>query len=177
MTFELRTAASEASVIAAVREAVMSIDSDLPIFDIRTQNEQIAATISQERLLVALTSAFAGLSLMLASVGIYGIMANSVARRTSEIGIRMALGAEARDVLRMILREAALLAFIGAMIGAAAAMGLTRYIRSMLFGVDPIDPPTIGVAVLLMLVVAVVAGWLPARRASRLEPMMALRHE
>ena len=177
MTYEVRTAASEASVIAAVREAVASIDSELPIFDIRTQNEQIASTVSQERLFVALTSAFAALALVLACVGIYGIMANTVARRTNEIGIRLALGAERRQVLWMILREAAVLAVIGATVGAAASMGLTRYIQSMLFGVEPIDPATIGGAVVLMLLVALIAGWIPARRASRLEPMVALRHE
>jgi ABC-type antimicrobial peptide transport system permease subunit len=177
MTFEVRTAASQESVVSAIRQAVRSIDKDLPVFDIRTQNEQITATLSQERLFVALTTAFAGLALVLACIGIYGIMANGVARRTNEIGIRLALGAQRKRVLMMILREVALLAVIGSAIGVAAAAGLTRYIQSMLFGVQPIDPVTIVGAVLLMLLVALLAGWLPARRASRLEPMAALRHE
>jgi ABC-type antimicrobial peptide transport system permease subunit len=177
MTFEVRTAANDASVIAAIREAVAGVDSELPIFDVRTQNEQIASTVSQERLFVVLTSAFATLALVLACVGIYGIVANTVARRTNEIGIRIALGAARRQVLLMILREAAILSAIGAVMGAAASMGQTRYIQSMLFGVEPIDPATIAGAVVLMLLVALLAGWMPARRASRLEPMAALRHE
>ena len=177
MTFEVRTAASPAPIVRAIRDAVRTIDGDMPVFDIRTQNEQIEATLSQERLFVALTSAFAALALVLACIGIYGIMANSVARRTNEIGIRMALGAERRRVLMMILREVMLLAVVGTVIGVTAAAGLTRYLQSMLFGVHPIDPATIAGAVLLMLVVALLAGWPPARRASRLEPMVALRHE
>ena len=139
--------------------------------------EQIEATLSQERLFVALTSAFAALALVLACIGIYGIMTNSVARRTNEIGIRMALGAERRRVLMMILREVMLLAVVGTVIGVTAAAGLTRYLQSMLFGIQPIDPATISLAVFVMLLVALLAGWLPARRASRLEPMAALRHE
>ena len=177
MTFEIRTASSQASVVAAIRDAVASIDSELPIFDVRTQNEQIATTVSQERLFVALTSVFAGLALVLACIGIYGILANSVARRTNEIGVRIALGAERRRVLTMILREALILAAIGAGLGVTAALGLTRYIQSMLFGVQPSDPATIAGAVFVMIVVALLAGWIPARRASRLEPMVALRHE
>ncbi|MPY90326.1 MAG: FtsX-like permease family protein [Luteitalea sp.] len=177
MTFAVRTAADDGNVVAAIREAVRSIDGALPMFDVRTQNEQIAATVSQERLFVTLSTAFALLAVILAAVGVYGIMANTVARRTNEIGIRIALGARRERVLWMILREAALVAAIGIAVGVAAAMMLTRYIQSMLFGVKPVDPPTIAAAVLLMLVVALLAGWLPARRASRLEPMVALRHE
>jgi predicted permease len=177
MTFEVRTAAKEGTIVSAIRDAVRSIDKDLPVFDVRTQNEQIDAALSQERLFGALTSAFAALALVLACIGIYGIMANSVAWRTNEIGIRIALGAERQRVLMMILREVALLAVIGAVTGVLAAAGLTRYIQSMLFGVQPIDPVTIAGAVLPMILVALLAGWLPARRASRLEPMTALRHE
>lgn len=177
MTFAVRTRADRATVMAAIREAVRAIDPELPVFDVRTQNEQIAATISQERLFAVLSTAFALLAVILAAVGIYGVMANNVERRTNEIGIRIALGARRERVLWMILREAALLAAIGTAVGVAAAMMLTRYIQSMLFGVEPIDPPTIVSAVVLMLIVALLAGWLPARRAARLEPMVALRHE
>jgi len=177
MTFAVRTATDEASVMTAIRETVREIDSELPVFDVRTQTEQIAATASQDWLVVTLSTAFALLAVVLAAVGIYGIMANNVARRTNEIGIRIALGAGRERVLWMVLREAALVAAIGIAVGVAAAMMLTRYIQSMLFGVEPIDPPTIVFAVVLMLIVALLAGWLPARRASRLEPMVALRHE
>jgi ABC-type antimicrobial peptide transport system permease subunit len=114
---------------------------------------------------------------MLACLGIYGILANSVAQRKSEIGIRMALGAQPRQMLGMILREAVLLAGLGILAGLLAAAGLTRYLRSMLSGLEPTDPWTFGGVALLMSLVALLAGWWPAWRASRLPPMTALRHE
>jgi ABC-type antimicrobial peptide transport system permease subunit len=177
MTFEPNTAASEGSVLKSVREVVRSIDKDLPVFDVRTQTEQIDATLSRERLFAALASGFGLLALILASVGIYGIMAYAVARRTSEIGVRMALGAQKGQVLTMILRETALLAAAGITIGILASVALTRYIRGMLYGLTPSDPLALGGAVLLLLLVVFAAGWWPARRASRLDPMVALRHE
>ena len=178
MTFAVRTAASgTAMVMNSVRAAVRGIDKDLPVFDVRTQTEQIDALLSRERLFVALTSAFGVLALALASIGIYGVMAHGVSRRTSEIGLRMALGAERRDVLVMVLRETSAIAAIGAAIGAAAAVALSRSIRAMLFGITPADPFTIGAAVVAMIVVALMAGWVPAWKASRLDPMTALRHE
>ena len=177
MTFEIRTGANEASIVKSVRDVVRSVDKDLPIFDVRTQIEQIDATLSRERLFAALTSGFGLLALVLAAVGIYGIMAYGVARRTSEIGIRMALGAERRQVLVMILRETALLAASGVVIGIGAAVGVTRYVGSMLYGLPPSDPLSFGVAVVLLLAIALLAGWWPARKASRLDPMVALRHE
>ena len=177
MTFEIKTAANETSIIKSVRDIVQSIDKELPIFDIRTQTEQIDATLSRERLFAALTSGFGLLALVLAAVGIYGIMAYGVARRTSEIGVRMALGAQRRQVLTMILRESALLAAAGVAIGIGAAVGMTRYIASMLYGLQPSDPLSFASAVVLLLAIAMLAGWWPARKASRLDPMAALRHE
>ncbi len=177
MTFELKTAASEGSILKSVREIVRSVDKDLPVFDVRTQTEQIDATLSRERLFAALASGFGLLALILASVGIYGVMAYAVARRTSEIGVRMALGAQKGQVLTMILRETAVLAVAGITIGILASVGLTRYIRGMLYGLTPSDPLALCGAVLLLLLVALAAGWWPARRASRLDPMVALRHE
>jgi ABC-type antimicrobial peptide transport system permease subunit len=160
-----------------VRQVVRSIDKDLPVFDTRTQTQQIDATLSRERLFASLTSGFGLLALILASVGIYGVMAYAVARRTSEIGVRMALGAQRRQVLLMILRETALLTGAGAALGILAAMALTRTIGTMLYGLKPSDPLTFGGAVMLLLVVALAAGWWPARKAARLDPMVALRHE
>jgi ABC-type antimicrobial peptide transport system permease subunit len=177
MTFALRTTASGSLVVNSVRAAVRGIDKDLPVFDVRTQTEQIDALLSRERLFVALTSAFGALALGLASIGIYGVMAHGVARRTSEIGLRIALGAERRAVLVMVLREASAIAAIGATIGAAVALALSRYIRAMLFGITPADPLTIGAAVVAMMAVALLAGWVPAWKASRLDPMTALRHD
>jgi predicted permease len=175
MTFEVRTATSEGSVVSTIRNVVRSIDRNLPMFEIRTQTQQIDATLSQERLFVALTTALAALALALACIGIYGITANGVARRTNEIGIRIALGAQRRNVVEMIVGETVWLAGVGIVIGVLAATGLTRYIRATLYGVQPIDPLTISGAVAIMFAVALVAGWIPARRASRLEPMVALR--
>jgi ABC-type antimicrobial peptide transport system permease subunit len=177
MTFEVRTAASETAIMASVRAAVRAIDKDLPVFDVRSQTAQIDAVLARERMFVALASAFGVLALVLASIGIYGLMAHGVSRRTNEIGIRIALGAERRDVLVMILREVSSLAVLGTAIGVAGALALSRYIRAMLFGVTPADPVTICGAVAAMMIVAVLAGWLPARKASQLDPMIALRHE
>jgi len=137
----------------------------------------IAQTVADRRLALVLLASFAALALVLASLGVYSVMAHLVTFRTSEIGIRMALGAERRQVLVMILRETALLAASGVVIGIGAAVGVTRYVGSMLYGLPPSDPLSFGVAVVLLLAIALLAGWWPARKASRLDPMVALRHE
>ena len=177
LTFEVRSAVGLSSLVPLIREAVRVVDKDLAVFDVRTQTEQIDATMGRERLFVTLTTAFGVLALILSAVGIYGIMSQNVSRRTSEIGVRLALGAGRANVLWMVLREAWLLAVIGAVLGTVAAMGLSRYIESMLYGLTRHDPVAIGGGVVTMLIVAVLAGWLPARRACRLDPMVALRHE
>jgi len=176
-TFEVRSSLALPALMNSVRQSVGDVDRDLPIFDVRTQEQQIDATYARERLFVALTLAFGTLALVLASIGIYGTVAHNVARRTSEIGIRLALGADRQQVRLMILRNASSPAALGAVIGLVAAALLTRYVQTMLFGVQPLDPVTLALAVTVMLGVAVLAGWLPARRASRLDPMVALRHE
>jgi predicted permease len=177
MTFEVRSALSLSAIAPLIREAVRTVDRDLPVFDVRTQTQQIDSTMIRERLFVTLTTAFGVLALILSAVGIYGIMAQNVSRRTSEIGVRLALGAARADVLLMVLREAWLLAVIGVVLGTAAAIGLSRYIESMLFGLTRYDPVAIGGAIVTMMIVALLAGWIPARRACRLDPMVALRHE
>jgi predicted permease len=177
MTFELKTAASTPSIAAEIREAVRSVDKDLPVQEIRTQTQQIEATLTNERVFATLTSGFGLLALILASIGIYGIMTYTVSRRTNEIGIRMALGAHSRQVLSMVLRETFLLAFIGILAGLAAAAALTRLARSMLYNLTPTDPLTFSAAALLLVIIALAAGFTPARRASRVDPMHALRHE
>ncbi len=177
MTFEIKTPASTASMVPELSKAVSSIDKDLPLIEIRTQLQQINATISGERVFATLTTTFGLLALLLACIGIYGIMAYAVARRTSEIGIRMALGARAREVLTMILKEASVLAIIGVVVGIGAALSATRLIASLLFGLKPTDPLTLMGAGALLLALALVAGFAPAFRASRVDPMHALRHE
>jgi predicted permease len=177
MTFELKTAASISSITAEIREAVRSVDKDLPLLDVRTQTQQIEAILSQERVFATLTSGFGVLALILASIGIYGIMAYTVSRRTHEIGIRMALGARSAAVLAMVVRETLLLALIGIVFGLAAAAALTRLAASMLYELKPTDPLTFGSAALLLLVIALAAGFTPAQRAASVDPMHALRHE
>jgi len=176
-TFEIKTAASTASVVKLIRAAINSIDRDLPLLDIRTQTQQIDATLTQQRMFASLTGGFGVLALLLAGIGIYGIMAYNASRRTNEIGIRLALGAQGRAVLAMILREAWLLAGLGILMGLAAALAVSRLLASMLFGVKPNDPATYCAAGLLLLGIALVAGAVPARRAASIDPCEALRHE
>jgi predicted permease len=177
ITYTIKTSLSPAAILPALRNAVESIDKDLPLRDIRTQTEQIDDSISQQRLFATLTAGFGFLALILACIGIYGIMAYNVARRTNEIGVRMALGARARQVLFMILSESSRLAILGIAIGLAAVFGLTRFIGSMLYGLKPLDPTTLIASNLILLAVAIAAAYGPARRASRTDPMQALRHE
>lgn len=177
MTYQLRTSMQPAALAPLLRRTVQAVDRDLPVTDLRTQREQIEATLQVERTLAALTSGFGLLALALACVGIYGVMAYSVAQRTNEIGIRIALGAQPGRVRRMILRESSVLALVGILVGAAGAVGLARLVKSMLYGVVPYDPVTLGGGVALLLAVALASSWIPARRAAGIEPMRALRHE
>ena len=144
---------------------------------VRTQDEQIAASLQRPRIFAHLTAGFGTLALVLACIGIYGIMAYSVSRRTNEIGIRMALGAEQGRVLRMVLSEASWIVVVGIGAGAAGALALGRLIASMLYGVEPSDSDTLTVSALLMLGVAFAASWIPARRAAAVDPIKALRQE
>jgi predicted permease len=175
--FEIHTMAEPGSVLSAVRSAVASLDRDLPLIDVRTMRQQVETTTSNERVFAELTGGFGILALALACVGIYGIMAYSVANRRNEIGIRMALGAQPGQVRGMILRESTWLAVGGIVVGVGAALGLTRLVKSMLYGIQPWDPATLTAGVLILLAVALAAGWIPARRAARVQPMDALRHE
>ena len=175
--FELRTASNPTALVSAVRSVVAHADSNLPLFEVRSQTEQIEQILSQERIMANISSFFALLALALACIGLYGLLAYEVVRRTREIGIRMALGARPRDVLKLVVRQGIALAIVGAVIGIGAAIGVTRFMASMLFGVHANDPLTmIGVAVLLV-VVALAACFIPARRATRVDPMVALRYE
>jgi ABC-type antimicrobial peptide transport system permease subunit len=156
---------------------VQRIDKDLPLIDIRTQQEQIDSTTQQERIFASLTVGFGVLALVLACVGIYGIMTYTVTQRTNEIGIRLALGAQRGRVRAMVLRETGWLAMFGVIAGIAIALGLGRLVKSMLYGLSPNDPISLTSAALLLLAIAIIAAWIPAARASRIEPMEALRHD
>ena len=177
MTYEIRTRMDSEAILPSLRRVVQQVDSDLPLVNVRTQDQQIEADLQQERVFVALTSGFGLLALALACVGIYGIMAYSVANRRNEIGIRMALGAQPGQVRGMILRESSWLAVSGIVAGVAAALMLARLVKSMLYGIQPYDPLTMAAGVLILLAVALVASWIPARRAAGVQPMEALRHE
>jgi predicted permease len=177
MVYEVRTPLDLASLTPDLRRVVQSVDPDLPIIDVRTQRQQINATMQMERLFAALTAGFGVLALTLACVGLYGTMAYSVANRRNEIGIRLALGAQPGQVRGMILSESTGLALAGIVVGLAAALGLARLVKSMLYGIQPYDPTTLAGGVLLLLAVAIAASWIPARRAAGVQPMDALRHQ
>jgi predicted permease len=177
MTYEIRTRVAAAELTPALRRVVQSVDPDLPMIDIRTQREQIEAAMQMERAFAALTSGFGVLALGLACVGVYGVTAYSVGQRTNEIGIRLALGALPAQVRAMILRESTWLASIGIVAGAATALALTRIVKSMLYGIKPDDPLTFALGGVILVAVALAAGWIPARRAASVQPMEALRHE
>ena len=177
VTFELRTAGAPGSVMGAVREAVRQIDSNLPVTDVSTQIEQVEKRFMQEKLFAQAYTLFGGLALLLASIGLFGLMSYNVSRRTNEIGIRMALGAQRQDVLRLVMRESMILVVIGIAVGLTIALASSRFVATLLFGLPPTDIMTMGLAMTVMVAVSALAGYLPARRASRVDPMVALHYE
>lgn len=177
MTVILKASGDPNQLIAAVRQQVKAIDPDQPIYSIRTMDEIRAESVASERLSLTLLSIFAGIALVLAIVGIYGVMSYSVTQRTHEIGIRMAIGAQPRDVFRMVIGQGMMLALIGVAIGLLLAFALTRLMTTMLFGVEPTDPATFAAIAVLLTVVALVACYVPGRRATKVDPVVSLRYE
>lgn len=175
--FELRTAVNPAALIASVRKAANRIDNRLPLFDITTQSQTIDELLMRERLVARLGSFFGALAILLACIGLYGLLSYEVTRRTRELGIRMALGAQKRDLLAHVLGQGIILALIGAGIGIGAAIGLTRFLSSLLYGVKPTDPLTYIAVALILTGVALLACYIPARRAAKVDPIVALRYE
>ena len=177
MTIVLKASGDPNQLIAAARQQVKAIDPDQPIYSIRTMDEIRAESVAPERLNLTLLSIFAGIALVLAVVGIYGVMSYSVTQRTHEIGIRMAIGAQPRDVFRMVITQGMMLALIGVGLGLIGAFGLTRLMTTMLFGVEPTDPATFAAIAVLLTVVALVACYVPGRRATKVDPVVSLRYE
>lgn len=177
MTLVLRTSGNPTDIAPAVRREVRQIDPEQPVSDVRTMNQVLADTVARARFNTLLLALFAGLATLLAAVGIFGVMNYSLTLRTREIGLRMALGAQHREVQMLMLKQGMLLTLIGTVIGIAGALALTRLMSSLLFGVKPTDPATFTVIGLFLMMVALIACYLPARRATRIDPMIALRAE
>jgi predicted permease len=177
LTCIVRSVLPPMSLIPAVRRAVADVDRNLPLEGIKTQKLALEESLAQERLYASLCGSLALLALALSCIGLYGIMAYNVARRTGEMGIRKALGAQPFDVAWPILREALILAAIGIAIGLPIALALVRVIRGIIYGIEPHDPLTMIGAAVLMIAVAALAAWIPARRAAKVDPMEALRYE
>jgi predicted permease len=177
MTLVVRTASDPAPIAVAMQREARALDPRMPRFEVETLAAQVDASLTQERLIATLSSVFGLLALVLVCIGLYGVLAYDVAQRTPEIGIRMALGANAGRVVRMVLGETLRLVSSGVALGLGLSLATTRWVKSLLFGLEPHDPLTVGLAILTLLVVAALAGFLPARRATKVDPMIALRCE
>jgi putative ABC transport system permease protein len=173
----IRSAGDPLDLVAAVREEIRAVDPDQPVSNIATMEEVLSEEAAPRSLGMILVSAFAALALLLSSLGIYGVLSFFVSQQTSEIGIRLALGAQPRDILARVVKKGMSWALLGIGIGSLAAFALTRLMASLLFGVSATDPATFGLVVLLLVAVALLACYLPAQRAMRVDPMVALRYE
>jgi ABC-type antimicrobial peptide transport system permease subunit len=177
MSLVVRTTANPSGLTSAVTGAVHQVDSELPLLQIRTMQDVVGESLSQQRFNMLLLAVFAGLALLLAAIGIYSVLSYSVKRRVREIGIRMALGAQVRDVLRLIVIEGMRPTLIGVAIGLAGALALGRVLANLIYGVKPTDPLTFGAVSVLLAAVGLFASVIPAYRATRVEPMRTLRDE
>jgi putative ABC transport system permease protein len=175
--YVLRSAAEPLNLAPALRGAVAAMDKNLAVSNIRPMRELTVQSIGSERFTLLLFGLFAALAVLLAAAGIYGVMSYSVAHRTHEMGIRMALGAQGRDVLKLVLREGMTLVLLGTAIGVSAAFALTRLMEKLLFGVKATDPLTFAAVAILLGLIAFFACYIPARRATKVDPMIALRYE
>jgi ABC-type antimicrobial peptide transport system permease subunit len=173
----VRTSSDPRKLVDSIRRQILAIDAAVAVTGSRTMEDNLNRNLMQERFVAMMGGFFGVVALSLAAIGLYGVVSQAVTRRTREIGIRMSLGAEERRVLWMILRDGLLMVAAGAMVGIPAILALTRYTEAMLFGVKPQDPATIILATALLVGVTAAAGFVPARRATRIQPMRALRHE
>jgi putative ABC transport system permease protein len=177
MTVVVRSMTDPRAVIGAVRRQVAALDRELPLYNVMTLDQYLAIGAAEPRFNTLLLASFAGLAMVLAAVGLYGVISYSAVQRSHEIGVRMALGAQRSDVLRLIIGQGMTLASAGVAIGLGGALGLTRALSSLLYGVKPSDPKTFVVVALVLSGVALAASCIPARRATKVDPMVALRYE
>jgi predicted permease len=175
MALHLRTNGNPERLIGVVQRAVRELDKHLPVYEVRTLSRQLDSALTLQRLTAMFIGGFGFLALALAATGLYGVISYFVVQRTREIGIRLALGAQVKDVMRLVVKQGMALVLIGVSVGLIAAFAVTRFMTSLLFGVSPADPPTYAVAAVLLVVVALLACWIPARRATKVDPMVALR--
>jgi putative ABC transport system permease protein len=176
-TIVVRTTGDPAVLAPRIREQILAVDPNQPVYDVKTMDQRVAATLETQRFAVVLLGIFGTLALLLAAIGLYGVLAFTVSQRTREIGIHLALGAQRLDVLTMVIRQGMLLVFIGAGLGVVGAFALTRLIQSLLFGVAATDPLTFVLVPFVLGVVGFVACYVPARRATKVDPLVALRYE
>jgi putative ABC transport system permease protein len=177
MTLVVRAARNPTNLIADVRSVIWSVDPDQPLGGIRTMENIVSESVAPRRLTMLISGLFAALALLLAMVGLYGVISYSVAQRSHEFGIRMALGAAKSDILSLVVAQGFRLAMAGIVVGMAGALALTRVLKSLLFGITPTDPSTFGAVALLLVGVTLLASYIPARRATQVDPMVALRYE
>ena len=177
LTLVVRTDGDPATLAPGIRSAIHALDKNIPLSEIQTMDQVVAEATSQSRFYLVLLAGFATVALLLAGVGIYGVMSYSVSRRSHEIGIRMALGAQGRDVLKLVVFQGIIQAMAGIAVGLAGALALSRLMAGLLYGTRATDPMTFVAAVLVLCVVAVAASYIPARRAAKVDPMVALRYE
>ena len=177
LTLAVRTGIEPAATIATLRALVKSLDPGVPVFQVRTLEQQLSGSLAFQRLGTTLLNGFGALTLSLAALGLYGVLACTVSRRTREIGVRVALGAQRADIVWLVLRQGFRLVALGIIFGLGGALAGTGLLRSQLFGVGSLDPLVFSAVTLLLLVVAALAAWLPARRATKIDPMVALRTE
>jgi ABC-type antimicrobial peptide transport system permease subunit len=176
-SFYVRTSLDPAQLLRAVPTLIKSLDPNLPVENLKTVPQVVRENVFFDRMISILSSAFAALATLLAAVGLYGVLSYTVARRTREIGVRMALGADARKVRRMVLRQVGMMTLIGGVIGLATALAVGQAASSLLYKLSGWDPVVLGASVVILTAVALGAGYIPALRASRVDPMRALRYE
>jgi putative ABC transport system permease protein len=177
MMLVVRASGEAMSLVAPIQEITRSIDPDVPLARLRTLDELLGARLAERRFVMGLLAAFAGLAVLLSAIGIYGVIAYTVTRRLPEFAMCLALGAQRRDVAKLVFRQGLVVAAVGTSAGAAGAVALTRFAGPQLYRVSPTDPWVFASVAALLLGVAAAASWLPARRASRVDPMVVLRHE